>query len=133
MEGVAVYGYNFSVLGQISPTAGRVGEVHLHSKSFGGTLKWPFKGGSRLIEVTATAGLTVLHKKSRINTKPPQTMGAIITEPPPSNRQNPKRGLNALFWPNLSSVPDFAVVKTQLFSSHGGFLRYAMHHHRETI
>ena len=34
-------------------------EVHLHSKSFGGTLKWPFKGGSRLIEVTATAGLTV--------------------------------------------------------------------------
>ena len=32
---------------------------HLHSKSFGGTLKWPFKGGSRLIEVTATAGLTV--------------------------------------------------------------------------
>ena len=25
-----------------------------------GTLKWPLKGGSRLIEVTATAGLTVL-------------------------------------------------------------------------
>ena len=24
-----------------------------------GTLKWPLKGGSRLIEVTATAGLTV--------------------------------------------------------------------------
>ena len=34
-------------------------EVQLHSKSFGGTLKWPLKGGSRLIEVTATAGLTV--------------------------------------------------------------------------
>ena len=34
-------------------------EVHLHSKFFGGTLKWPLKGGSRLIEVTATAGLTV--------------------------------------------------------------------------
>ena len=31
----------------------------MHSKSFGGTLKWPLKGGSRLIEVTATAGLTV--------------------------------------------------------------------------
>ena len=25
-----------------------------------GTLKWPLKGGSRLIEVAATAGLTVL-------------------------------------------------------------------------
>ena len=37
-------------------------EVHLHSKSFGRTLKWPLKGGSRLIEVTATAGLTVSTK-----------------------------------------------------------------------
>ena len=26
----------------------------------GGALKWPLKGGSRLIEVAATAGLTVL-------------------------------------------------------------------------
>ena len=34
--------------------------MHLHLKSFGGTLKWPLKRGSRLIEVTATAGLTVL-------------------------------------------------------------------------
>ena len=41
-------------------TGARLIEVHLHSKSFGGTLKWPLKGGSRLIEVTATAGLTVL-------------------------------------------------------------------------
>ena len=40
-------------------TGARIIEVHLHSKSFGGTLKWPLKGGSRLIEVTATAGLTV--------------------------------------------------------------------------
>ena len=40
-------------------TGARLKEVHLHSKSFGGTLKWPLKGGSRLIEVTATAGLTV--------------------------------------------------------------------------
>ena len=40
-------------------TGARLIEVHLHSKSFGGTLKWPLKGGSRLIEVTATAGLTV--------------------------------------------------------------------------
>ena len=43
-------------------TGARLIEVHLHSKSFGGTLKWPLKGGSRLIEVTATAGLTVLHR-----------------------------------------------------------------------
>ena len=43
-------------------TGARLIEVHLHSESFGGTLKWPLKGGSRLIEVTATAGLTVLHK-----------------------------------------------------------------------
>ena len=40
-------------------TGARLIEVHLHSNSFGGTLKWPLKGGSRLIEVTATAGLTV--------------------------------------------------------------------------
>ena len=40
-------------------TGARLIEVHLHAKSFGGTLKWPLKGGSRLIEVTATAGLTV--------------------------------------------------------------------------
>ena len=36
--------------------------MHLHSKLFGGgggALKWPLKGGSRLIEVAATAGLTV--------------------------------------------------------------------------
>ena len=41
-------------------TGARLIEVHLHSKLFRGTLKWPLKGGSRLIEVTATAGLTVL-------------------------------------------------------------------------
>ena len=35
-------------------------KVHLHSKSFGGALKWPLKGGSRLIQVAATAGLTVV-------------------------------------------------------------------------
>ena len=29
-------------------------------KIVGGALKWPLKGGSRLIEVAATAGLTVL-------------------------------------------------------------------------
>ena len=40
-------------------TGARLIKVHLHSKSFGGSLKWPLKGGSRLIEVAATAGLTV--------------------------------------------------------------------------
>ena len=45
-------------------TGARLIEVHLHSKSFGGTLKWPLKGESRLIEVTATAGLTVLNGTS---------------------------------------------------------------------
>ena len=36
-------------------------KVHLHSQLLGGggALKWPLKGGSRLIEVAATAGLTV--------------------------------------------------------------------------
>ena len=35
--------------------------AYLHSKSFrGGGLKWPLKGGSCLIEVAATAGLTVI-------------------------------------------------------------------------
>ena len=69
---VAVYGYNFSVLGANFAdrwprwTDARLIEVHLHSKSFGGTLKWPLKGGSRLIEVTATAGMTVLHIKMLI-------------------------------------------------------------------
>ena len=41
-------------------TGARLIEVLLHSKSFGGALKWPLKGGSRLIQVTATAGLTVV-------------------------------------------------------------------------
>ena len=59
------YGYNFSVLGQISPTTGRVDRCTLNRGAFafkivGGTLKWPLKGGSRLIQVTATAGLTVV-------------------------------------------------------------------------
>ena len=45
-------------------------KVHLRLKSFrgggggggGGALKWPLMGGSRLIEVAATAGLTVPHQ-----------------------------------------------------------------------
>ena len=40
-------------------TAARLIKVHLYSKSYEGALKWPLKGGSRLIEVAATAGLTV--------------------------------------------------------------------------
>ena len=40
-------------------TGARLIKAHLHSKLFGGALKWPLKGGSRLIEVAATAGLTV--------------------------------------------------------------------------
>ena len=41
-------------------TDARLIKVHLHLKLFGGALKWPLKGGSHLIEVAATAGLTVL-------------------------------------------------------------------------
>ena len=39
----------------------RLIKVHLHSKALGGggALKWPLKGGSRLIEVATTVGLTV--------------------------------------------------------------------------
>ena len=41
-------------------TGARLIKVHLHSNSFGGgALKWPLKGGSRLIQVAAIAGLTV--------------------------------------------------------------------------
>ena len=40
-------------------TGARLIKVDLHSKSFGGALNWPLMGGSRLIEVAATAGLTV--------------------------------------------------------------------------
>ena len=50
-------------------TGARLIQVHLHSNFFffflggggggGGALKWPLKGASRLIEVAATAGLTV--------------------------------------------------------------------------
>ena len=40
-------------------TGARLIKVHLYSKSFGGALKWPLKGGSHLIEVAATAVLTV--------------------------------------------------------------------------
>ena len=47
---------------------GRVGQVTLNKGAFafifvlgggGGALKWPLKGGSRLIQVAATTGLTV--------------------------------------------------------------------------
>ena len=36
-------------------------EVHLHEKSFGGNVKWPFKTGTRLIQVAASTGGTVLY------------------------------------------------------------------------
>ena len=34
-------------------------EVHLHEKSFGGNVKWPFKTGAHLIQVAAATGGTV--------------------------------------------------------------------------
>ena len=40
-------------------TGARLIKVHLHSKLLGEALKWPLNGGPRLIEVAATAGLTV--------------------------------------------------------------------------
>ena len=51
-----------------------------------GALKWPLKGGSSLIEVTATAGLTVQQNIEQLQTP---TMRVTInkksttTEPPP--------------------------------------------------
>ena len=55
---ISVFGANFA---DRWPrwTGARLIKVHLHSKSFGGALKWPLKGGSRLIQVAATAGFTV--------------------------------------------------------------------------
>ena len=53
-------------------TGARLIKVHLHLKSFGGgvggwgALKWPLKGGSRLIQVAATAGLTVMPLKYHV-------------------------------------------------------------------
>ena len=44
-------------------------EVHLHAKSFGGTLKWPLKGGSRLIEVTTTAGFNCIAMGLKVSKK----------------------------------------------------------------
>ena len=59
-ETISVFGANFA---DRWPrwTGAHLIKMHLHSKSFGGggALKWPLKGGSRLIEVAATAGLTV--------------------------------------------------------------------------
>ena len=69
------------------------------------------------------------------------TMGVTInnrsttTEPPPKNRQQPKPlgGLNAFYWYQIFAL-DSAVVEAQkMLSSHGGFLTFAMYHHRETI
>ena len=37
-------------------------EVHLHEKSLGGNVKWPFMTGARLIQVAASAGGTVCIK-----------------------------------------------------------------------
>ena len=37
-------------------------EVHLHEKSFGGNVKWPFKTGARLIQVDTSTGGTVRRK-----------------------------------------------------------------------
>ena len=36
-------------------------EVHLHEKSFGGDVKWPFETGARLIQVAPSTGGTVHH------------------------------------------------------------------------
>ena len=41
-------------------TGARLIKVHWGGLGGGGGLKWPLKGGSRLIEVAATAGLTVI-------------------------------------------------------------------------
>ena len=43
-----------------------------------------------------------------------------------------RQDLNAFYWRQIFAL-DFAFVKEQkMFSSHGGFLTYAMHCHRET-
>ena len=56
-------------------------------------------------------------------------------EPSPQNGQQPKsrRGLNALYWRQIFTLDSVAVKTQKMFSSHGGFLTYAMHNHRETI
>ena len=59
---------NMHITGRLRTDLGRNGqrlrgacliEVHLHEKSFGGNVKWPFKTGARLIRVAASAGGTV--------------------------------------------------------------------------
>ena len=62
-------------------------------------------------------------------------------EPPSQNEQQPKpsrdgEGGAKIHFTGTKSSPglDSVVVKTQiLFISRGGFLTYAMQHHRETI
>ena len=42
-------------------------------------------------------------------------------------------GVNAFYWRQIFTL-DSAIVNTRkLFSSQGGFITYAMHHHGETI
>ena len=78
-----------------------------------------------------------MNTKTKLRT--PQTMEATIDneptttpEPQPINRQQPKTrgegGLNAFYWYQI-----FALDSAKWFSSHEGFLSYAMFQNRETI
>ena len=41
--------------------------------------------------------------------------------------------INAFYWYQILALDYFAVKTQRLFNSHGGFLTYAMHHHRVII
>ena len=62
---MAVSGHNFSVWGEFRRPLAALDRCTHNKGAFafkivrGGALKWPLKGGSRLIQVAATAGLTV--------------------------------------------------------------------------
>ena len=75
---MAVSGHNFSVWGEITRPLAALDRSTLNKGAFAfkivqGALKWPLKGGSRLIEVASTAGLTVLpHNLSDANNFSPR-------------------------------------------------------------
>ena len=42
-------------------------------------------------------------------------------------------GLNAFYWYQISALDSVVVKAQKMLSSHGGFLHFAMYHHKETI
>ena len=87
-----------------------------------------------------------MNNKTKTSTDPPQTMCDTYNNESTTTEAALERtaaysqtgggggvgaGLNAFYWLQIFALDSVVFITQTLFSSHGGFLTYAMHHHRE--